>query len=143
MPNIAHKIRINAPQEKVFQALSTAQGIKGWFAPEVDGTVAAGQTASFTFSNGETFRWRFADIAPAAIRWSLLEGPHIAPKTEVIFRLTSKHDGVTEVEVDHSGFPEGHAAIRSCNTLWGLSLWHLKQFTESSKTPHAEAYTAA
>jgi uncharacterized protein YndB with AHSA1/START domain len=134
MATIRHKIRINAPKERVFEALSTTEGIRNWFTPRVDGVVAEGESATFRFPGGENFQWKFPQ---SLLHWECIDGPAAAPGTDVTFRIESGTDGQTRLELDHSGWPEGHSAMRSCNTLWGIALWHLKRYAETNRPAQA------
>jgi uncharacterized protein YndB with AHSA1/START domain len=133
MATVSHKIRINAPRDRVFEALSTAEGLRGWYTPDVEGNVVVGQEAVLRFTGREPFRWRFSEIVPAArVRWECVEGPGAAAGTTVTYRLSDAREG-TVVECDHEGWPEGHAALTTCNTLWGILMGHLRRYAETAK----------
>ena len=132
MAPISHEIRINAPRDRVFEALSTLEGIKGWYTPNLDGTVAEGRTATFRFTGREPFRWRFAELSPTRVRWECIEGPGAAAGTTVTYRLSETSDGRTAVTFDHEGWPESHGSFTTCNTLWGMLMGHLKDYVEAA-----------
>jgi hypothetical protein len=46
----SHRIRIKAPQDRTFKALSTAEGIKSWYTSNLEGEVGEGEEAVFRFS---------------------------------------------------------------------------------------------
>jgi hypothetical protein len=74
-------------------------------------------TSTFRFTGRRPFRWRFAEITPASLaRWECVEGPGDS----------------TVVECDHDGWPEGHDAYITCNTLWGILMGKLKEYAETS-----------
>jgi len=39
MSKISHKITIDAPAGRVFKVLSTADGLKGWYTPHLEGPI--------------------------------------------------------------------------------------------------------
>lgn len=132
MATISHKIQINVPGDRAFLALSTEEGLKGWYTPHIEGDVREGKEATFRFTGRRPFRWRFAEITPPSqARWECVEGPGAAAGTTVTFRLTQAGDS-TVVECDHDGWPETHDAFTTCNTLWGILMGQLKQYAETS-----------
>ena len=134
MATVSQKITIEAPKDKVYAALTTAEGLQEWFAPKLEGEVDPGKEMTFHFNDGETFRWKTTEASPGStVRWECLEGPGQAAGTKVIFRLSDKGEGQTTVECDHEGWPEDHEVIKTCNTLWGISMGHLKTYAEGGK----------
>jgi uncharacterized protein YndB with AHSA1/START domain len=132
MTALSHQIRISAPRDRVYQAISTRDGLTGWYTADLEGDIAAGQEAVFRFKGREPFRWRFAELSPGArIRWECTQGPGAAAGTTTTFRLSDTTDGRTQVDLDHDGFGETDAALATCNTLWGILLGHLKAYAET------------
>ena len=62
MTEIAHEIKIKAAPEKVFTALSTANGLKGWYSAHVEGDGKPGHTWRFGFTERPTFRWEVTEF---------------------------------------------------------------------------------
>ena len=134
MSTISQKTTVEAPKEKVFAALTTAEGLKAWFAPKLEGEVGPGKEMTFHFNDGETFRWKTTEATSGStVKWECLAGPGQAAGTTATFRLSDKGDGQTSVECDHEGWPEEHDAMSTCNTLWGISMGHLKSYVEGGK----------
>ena len=46
MADIVHRIGINAPATKVYDAVATAQGVAGWWTRETKGTAKRGGTVT-------------------------------------------------------------------------------------------------
>ena len=137
MAKTSHKITINAPKSRVFDALSTKDGLKGWYTPQVEGEVGEGETVVLGFKDEVPFHWRFVEVAsPTQIKWECVEGPGAAAGTRVDFRLSDR-DGRTTVECDHEGFGETDKALRSCNTLWGILMGRLRDYAETAKSAPA------
>lgn len=133
MAKLSHRINVRADSDRVYQALMTAGGLEGWFTPHVEGGMGEGQEAEMSFPGKEGFRWRFSQLKPGAhARWDCLTGPGAAPGTAVIYTLTTE-DGRTVVQCDHEGWPEEHDALATCNTLWGVLMGRLKEFSETGK----------
>ena len=134
MAKSSHRIRVHATPERVYQALTSKDGLKAWFTPHVDGDVQEGSEAKMFFSGKEPFRWKFSQFKPQThVHWDCLEGPGAAAGTSVTYILRGENNGQTVIECDHDGWPENHEALATCNTLWGVLMDRLKAFAESGK----------
>ena len=131
MPTIEHTLRIHAPLDAVLAAVSTDDGIRSWLSPDLEGSIADGQTAPGRFSDRETFGWKTdADQPEHTVRWTCVSGPGAAAGSSVTFELSADGDD-TRVDLAHAGWPEeGHPAFATCNTLWGMLLGRLKGYAE-------------
>jgi uncharacterized protein YndB with AHSA1/START domain len=58
--------------------------------------------------------------------------PGAASGSTVTFRLSATTDGRTQVELDHEGFEDSDEVVKTCNTLWGILMGHLKAYAETS-----------
>ena len=133
MATLSHEIRIDAPRDRVYEALSTREGLAGWYTATIDGDVVEGGEALFTFEEREPFRWRFVELSPTeGAWWECTAGPGDAKGSTVTFRLSDTSDGRTQVEVDHEGFDGLDGAVKTCNTLWGILRGHLKAYSETT-----------
>ena len=135
MATNSHSIRINAPEPEILEALTTKQGIQGWYTPTVEGMAGRGSEVTLHFSskNGP-FRWKIRDSEPAnVVTWDCLEGPGASPGTVVVFRLAGSNERGTTLELDHEGLDEGDDKNTVCNTMWGALMLHLKNYVESKQ----------
>ncbi len=138
MAMISHKITIQAPEDRVFQALSSLAGLKSWYVPKIEGTVGKNQEAVFSFADEKPFRWKFIEVKPnSLVTWKCTEGPGAAAGTTVTFCVSSKGANQTVVECDHADWPEGHSAFKACNTFWGILMGHLKKYVETGQAEPA------
>jgi uncharacterized protein YndB with AHSA1/START domain len=140
MATITHAIRIRAPRAQVYQALTTPYGLKGWNTPDLEGDVAQGQEFTLRFNDGQSFRWKASKlINGSAASWECISGPGAAAGSTVTYELSDTSDGRTAVQLDHAGWPDGHQALATCNTLWGILLGRLKKYAETSQPQDALA----
>src|SRR5260370_40543006 len=58
MATISHAIRIRAPRGRVYEALSTRDGVSGWNTPDLEGDVAQGREFTLRYGDGASFRWK-------------------------------------------------------------------------------------
>jgi uncharacterized protein YndB with AHSA1/START domain len=132
MAEIHHELKINAPRERIFEALTTEQGLKSWHSAQVDSDEALGHAWRFVHTGRPTFRWQVAECsAPTHLVWRCVEGPGDSVGTTVSFRLSKADDGRTLLELAHAGWPGAAGNYRKCNTYWGVLLHHLRQYAET------------
>ncbi len=134
MQKTAHKATVEAPAEEVFKAITTADGLKGWYTKEVKGDPSEEDgefTLSFSRHEGP-FSWKVATLKPQTeVRWECTAGPGQSKGTKAIFRLSNKGEEKTVVDLEHDGFEDTDEKIKTCNTLWGGLLTSLKHYAES------------
>ncbi len=134
MASSTHKVRIHAQPDAVFAAIATEKGLKSWFTANIEGSLEQGGTARFGFPHGEVFEWKTTAAAPIEkIERECVSGPGVAKGTKVIWRVEAEGQGGTVVRLDHTGWPEGHEALATCNTLWGMLLGRLREYAETAK----------
>jgi uncharacterized protein YndB with AHSA1/START domain len=63
MAEIHHEIKIKASSERIFGALTTAEGLKSWHSAHVEGDGATGHAWRFEFTGRPTFRWEITESA--------------------------------------------------------------------------------
>jgi uncharacterized protein YndB with AHSA1/START domain len=133
MATLSHEIRVAAPRDRVYEAIATREGLTGWYTATIDGGVVEGKEALFTFDGREAFRWGFVELATAdGVRWKCTAGPGKATGSTVTFRLSDTSDGRTQVKLEHDGFEGPESTVRTCNTLWGILMGHLKAYAETA-----------
>jgi uncharacterized protein YndB with AHSA1/START domain len=57
MPEIDHELRIDATPKRVYAALATPDGVKGWHTPTASGTGEVGSEWVFSFADHPEFGW--------------------------------------------------------------------------------------
>jgi len=125
MPDILHRVGIGARPERVFEALTTTAGLRGWWMADASGDADAGDTIDFGFC-----KMRVIDAEPdELVRWHCLEGPAEWIYTEIGFRLVWK-DGQTFVLFSHSDWKEPVEFMHHCSTKWATFLLSLRDFVE-------------
>ena len=136
MPEIEHEIKIKASPSAVFEALTTADGLSGWYAEEV---ASSNGGWAFTHHSKDALKFAFEvteSESPSKVAWRCTEGPNQAKGTMTSYLLSDTGDGRTLVEFSHTEWPGSDGNFRKCNTFWAILLHHLKQYVETGqKTP--------
>jgi uncharacterized protein YndB with AHSA1/START domain len=124
MPDILHRVGIEAPAGRVFEALTTLEGLRGWWS-EAKGTPGRGGTVDFGFCRMEVL-----EAAPGErVRWRCVGGPPEWVGTEVVFDL-ARRDGQTFVLFKHAGWREPVEFMHHCSTKWAVFLLSLRDLVE-------------
>lgn len=135
MATNSHSIRINAPEEEILDAITTRKGLEGWYTPTVEeGTEESDEVVLHFRGNEGPFRWKIKQARPSkVVTWECLEGPGSSAGTKAVFRLTSKNERGTTLELNHDGLDEMNDKNTVCNTMWGALMLHLKKFVETKR----------
>jgi uncharacterized protein YndB with AHSA1/START domain len=135
MPDILHRVGADAPAQRVYQALTTIDGLRGWWVEETSGDPRVGGTINFGFCDMQVLE----SVPDRLVHWRCVRGPQEWVGTEVTFELTQEKDGQTFVLFKHSGWKEPVAFMHHCSTKWATFLLSLRDLLEGSKArpyPH-------
>jgi uncharacterized protein YndB with AHSA1/START domain len=131
MPEIDHELKIDAPPERVYEALTTLEGVKGWHNPSVSGSGEIGSEWVFAFADHPEFGWEVtASAPPSRVVWRCTRGPGDSVGTTATFSIGAIGER-SVVELQHAGWPGTHGNFRKCNTTWGVLLHHLRDYVET------------
>jgi uncharacterized protein YndB with AHSA1/START domain len=138
VPEIHHEINVAASPDRVFAALSTLEGVKGWHTPNAEGTGEVGDEWVFSFADHPDFGWEVVTSdATREIGWRCTRGPGDSVGTTATFTLAQTDDDRTRVEHVHAGWPGTHGTFRKCNTTWAVLLHHLRDYVETGEAAPA------
>jgi uncharacterized protein YndB with AHSA1/START domain len=133
MFNINHQVGIKASAEKIYEALTTNQGLATWWTNDTSGAGDVGATIAFRFNGGgpdftvselvpnQTVKWRHSGNMPEA--WM---------GTSILFELREETDQ-TFVRFTHANWKEQSNFMGHCSTKWAVFLLSLKDAMETGK----------
>jgi uncharacterized protein YndB with AHSA1/START domain len=134
MADIHHTFEIFAPIRKVFDCLSTPQGLDEWWTKTSGGSPEAGNTYQLNFGPGYKWKARVtACKAPEHFELQMTEADKDWLNTKVGCRLDEKNDR-TLVEFYHTGWPKGNDHWRISNYCWAMYLRIMKRYLEHGET---------
>ena len=134
---IERVVVLKASIRRVYDAISTANGLVKWFPTSIDGKVEPGETAQFYFDGYGTCSLYIVAAEPHgyfAFRWASGDMPQVGDvlsgsNTLVEFRLEEVDDGtrLTMVESGFATLPKElyDEAIRGNNSGWDSELAEL------------------
>jgi len=130
---LIHHIYIVAPAERIYDAITTAQGIRSWWTADVSMDRHVGGKALFGFENHTIFfEMRIEQLeSPWLVRWKCEGGASeewIGTTQE--FKLEAQEDGQVLLKFRHAAWKPGSDYAYLCNTTWGHLLVLLKEYAE-------------
>lgn len=139
MVDILHRVGIEstAPDE-VYAALTTIDGLSGWWTEDTEGDTAAGGILRFRFDVGG-FDMKVLELVPdKRVLWEVTDGPEEWIGTTVSWDLEQEGE-YTVVLFAHEGWREPVEFMHHCSTKWAIFLMSLKSLVETGKgapAPH-------
>jgi uncharacterized protein YndB with AHSA1/START domain len=130
---IKHLFHINAPKERVFEALATIEGLAGWWTNKVTGNASTGGVIEFRFGEYGCPDMKVKDITPnELVVWECVGGPEDWMGHIFFFHLDT-NENKTRVRFEHSGWKETGDFYASCNFSWGRYMESLRQLCQTGK----------
>lgn len=141
MSDITHLARIHASPESVYEALTTAQGVRNWWTRDATLEAVVGGNAEFGFFHHRIVtRMRVEELTPSVrVGWRTLcpaapgwEG------TTVTFDLREEEGG-TLLSLTHRGFDREDEAYGRTAQGWAHYLLSLHRYLETGRgMPHEQ-----
>ncbi len=128
MPDILHRVGINAPPEKVFAALTTLDGLQHWWVAAAAGDSQPGGMIDFGFCSMKVL----AAASGKFVHWRCVRGPDEWLDTEVSF-LLKREEEQTFVLFKHAGWKEPVEFMHHCSTKWAVFLLSLRNWVERAE----------
>jgi steroid delta-isomerase-like uncharacterized protein len=133
MPDILHRISIDAPPQRVHDLIASTDGIARWWTGcPVSGEHTAG--SGFQVYFGQAGRpaavMQVVADTPDRVVWRVTDGPSSWIGTRITFALRPTGGGTTLL-FTHAGWREASEFMSGCSTNWGAYLTSLKTGAET------------
>jgi uncharacterized protein YndB with AHSA1/START domain len=134
MPDILHRISIDAAPQRVHDLIAGTDGIARWWTGRpLSGEHAVGSSFAVLFGESDTPAavMRVEADTPDRVTWKVTEGPDSWIGTEITFTLRANGHGGTTLLFTHADWPAASEFMSGCSTNWGAYLTSLKTGAES------------
>ena len=132
MVDILHQVGIQAPADAVYTALTTTEGLTGWWTTDTKGDEEVGGVLQFRFQAGG-FDMKVLKLEPGRrVLWEVVDGPEEWIGTRVDWVLNQAGD-YTRVLFHHQGWREPVEFMHHCSTKWATYLMSLKSLMETGQ----------
>ena len=133
MADILHRVGIKSSLDKVYNALTTIEGLAGWWTDDTRGESKVGEVIHFQFGERGFFDMKVLELQPATrVLWQVVDGPEEWIGTKVSWELSQQNDYVI-ILFKHLGWKEPIEFMHHCSTKWGIFLMSLKSLLETGK----------
>jgi len=154
MANIHHQLVIGATAEKVYNAITTQEGLAGWWTPEATAKPAIDSVARFPFGPDYAKEMKIVELKPSAlVKWNCIKGVDEWVGTNLSFQLhpgdkntlsrsfpevggqiaQSKFETGTLLLFHHDDWKAYTTMYGECNYTWGQFMRSLKLYCETGK----------
>ncbi|WP_067454281.1 SRPBCC family protein [Actinomadura macra] len=139
MVDILHRVGIKSSTAEVYTALTTVEGLAGWWTTDTQGEGDnVDGVLKFRFEAGG-FDMKIRELVPGKrVLWEVLDGPGEWIGTQVSWDL-DQADEHAIVLFKHEGWKEPVESMHHCSTKWAIFLMSLKSLVETGKgapAPH-------
>lgn len=138
MADIIHRVGIKAPVSNVYAALSTIEGVAGWWTTDTTGVSKSGGHIDVRFLSpgGKeigSMNMEVMELDPnKKVHWRFKSGPAEWVGTDVIFNL-SQDGEYTIVLFGHKNWREADEFTSHCSMKWATFMLSLKDLVETGK----------
>lgn len=132
MSDILHRVGIAAPVDRVYDAISTLDGLSHWWVTGVSGSLRLGGVFHIRPEAGG-FDMQVADFAMHRfIKWKCVSGTREWIGTEVTLQIDARSEQ-TFVLLSHTGWALAGETMQHASTKWATYLLSLKGWLERSE----------
>jgi uncharacterized protein YndB with AHSA1/START domain len=134
MADILHRVGVVTPDpEKVYEALTTLDGLSGWWTEKTAGETREGGVIEFRFPPVGGFDMEVLEARPGErVTWRVADGPEEWIGTTIDWQLRQDGD-YTIILFAHRGWSEPVEFMHHCSTKWGSFLMSLKSLVETGE----------
>lgn len=131
MVDILHQVGVaGATPKEVYDALTTRDGLAGWWTVDTTGETGQGGVIRFRFGT-DGFDMRVDELdEERLVRWTVVAGPEEWVGTTIRWELRPAGDW-TIVMFRHEGWREPVEFMHHCSTKWATFLLSLQQLVET------------
>ncbi len=128
-------LRIGAPRPAVYAALTTLEGLAGWWSPVAGGAVTGGELR-LSHQRPDTLTISVDEASyPERVRWRVL-GYELNPEwagTEIAFDLEDDGPAGTRLRFAHVGLVPALECFEACRAGWHHFLGSLRSYVEQGE----------
>lgn len=131
--SIYHRLLIEAPVEKVYEAITTQKGLAGWWTPDTTAEAEVGRILRFGFGPDYFKNMEVTDLKPYSfVKWRCINAFEDWIGTTLTFELEPHQKGAVLL-FHHDGWKSYSSEFASCSFDWALFFRSLKFLCETGK----------
>ena len=128
---LRHAIKIDAPRDRVYKALTDIAEMSAWHQGTVEGAIAVDSVMYLNPKPGMKFGWQTKELVNnERVTQTCVEGPGNSAGKTLTFALSDADAGLTLVQLTDGEWSNDDEHLPFCNTHWGGVLHQLKKYVE-------------
>jgi uncharacterized protein YndB with AHSA1/START domain len=131
------EISVKAPVERLFDAVATRDGVRGWWTPLVSGSSERGGTMRLEFEgmNEHIDLLVVASRRPTVVEWRVVEHTSLDEwaSTKIRFEVSPAGDDTSTLAFQHDGLSPKLECYDQCEAGWDHFLDSLVGYAERGK----------
>ena len=138
MADLMHQIPISASEDKVYAALATQTGLRGWWTGDTKADEKVGGKAEFGFDKRKfVIRMSIEALHPGKqVVWTC-HGDNPEWNGTTLTWNIAREEGATMLRFTQSGWKAVTDFYAMCNSTWGELMYRLKDYVEGRNPgPH-------
>ena len=133
MASIKHFLRIKALPEKVYSAITTSEGLKGWWTLDANAEEKIGGIAEFIFGERYHNKMEITKLEHnSRVEWKCFQGDKEWIDTTFEFDIEETEEE-TILRFSHSNWKEETDFFAYCNYQWGYYMRSLADYCEKGE----------
>ncbi len=133
MANIEHLQTVHAPASKVYETLTTAEGLSEIWTNELIVNNQVGFVNEFRFGSDDVTKMKIEELIPnKKVVWHCIDSDAEWIGTMISFDIEEKN-GKSFITLRHMNWKEVTPFYRSCNYNWAFFLYSLKCYCEDGE----------
>ena len=134
MKQIIHVFDVKAPRERVYEALTTAEGLRGWWTRDLDADIRVGGRINFRFANVFHPVMEVVNLDPGRrVEWKCVAGEKDWQDNRFVFAMEDR-GGMTLVSfLQDYALELSDEVYGRFNFNWGYYLGSLKKLCETGQ----------
>ncbi len=133
----ASSFTVRASRERVFNALTTLAGLRGWWTTRVSGSATGGGEVRFEFEGLDEYIVMRVDVAtrPSLVRWTCVVHTELSEwdGTTLTFDLFGDAAAACELNFKHIGLTPKLNCYNDCKLGWEYFLASLVSYVENGQ----------
>ena len=131
--SIKQLFHIDASMKKVYEAISTIEGLSNWWTIQTTGDASLGGTIQFNFGEFQGPRMKVIEqIEHNKLVWECVESGHGWLGNTFEFSL-DENEGKTRVRFSHNGWEKQEDFYAICSFSWGRYMESLRQYCQTGE----------
>ena len=135
--DILHRVGIKSSPDAVYRALTTRDGLAGWWTDRTEGAGPVGGLFQFRFVDGDAdiggFDIKVLELQPdRQVLWQVVGGPDEWIGTRISWDIRQEGEYAI-VMFRHQDWREAVEFMHHCSTKWAIFLMSLKALVETGK----------